>query len=319
MSALENMQTRLDYNGGQAQIARMNKDKIKSLKKALVASYQAATAILADGREFKCLINPDKIKNTYDNKIISIPFEDVCLNSERLGKTNEGVVSIDLKAGDVFTWKENGSKWLIYLQRLEETAYFRSEIRKCNKTVEINGKEYDVYVRGPEQLTIEWQKGNLEMFNKQNYTLLMYITKDKNTLDYFHRFTKIEIDGLPWEVQAVDSIATEGLIEVSLKESYRNTIEKEIEENKEETKPEQKNIYIKGENSVYPYWEGQYEIIGVNGGIWEISNNKAKIIGNNDEKIVNIEVISGRSGNFILRYVREGLDAIELPITIESL
>lgn len=93
------------------------------------------------------------------------------------------------------------------------------------------------------------------MFNKENYTLLMYITKDENTLDYFHRFAKVEIDGLPWEVQAVDSIATEGLIEVSLKESYRNTIEKEIEENKEEetTEPEEKDIYIKGNSIVYPY------------------------------------------------------------------
>lgn len=35
------------------------------------------------------------------------------------------------------------------------------------------------------------------MFNKENYTLLMYITKNEETLDYFHRFTKIEIDGLP--------------------------------------------------------------------------------------------------------------------------
>ena len=85
----------------------------------------------------------------------------------------------------------------MYLQRLEETAYFRSEIRKCNKIVEINGNKYPVYVRGPEQLTIDWQKGNLEMFNKENYTLLMYITKNEETLNYFHRFTKIEIDGLP--------------------------------------------------------------------------------------------------------------------------
>lgn len=319
VSALENMKTRLDYSGGTAQIARMNTDKLRSLKKAMTASYQAATAILADGREFKCLINPDKIKNTYDNKILSIPFEDVCLNATKKGKTVEGIVSIDLKAGDIFTWKENGSKWLVYLQRLEETAYFRSEIRKCNKTIEINGKKYYVYVRGPEQLTIEWQKGNLEMFNKENYTLLMYITKNEETLNYFHRFTKIEIDGLPWEVQAVDSIATEGIIEVSLKETYRNTIEKELEEKKEETQPDKKDIYISGAATVYPYEQYQYKIVGYEEGVWEISNNKAKIIGEKDQLIVKIEITTGRSGNFILRYVREGLDAIELPITIKSL
>ena len=262
MSALENMKNRLDYNGGIAQIARMNADKLRSLKRAMTASYQAATAILADGREFKCLINPDKIKNTYDNKILSIPFEDVCLNASKKGTTSQGIVPINLKAGDVFTWKENGSQWLVYLQRLEETAYFRSEIRKCNKTIEINGNKYPVYVRGPEQLTIDWQKGNLEMFNKENYTLLMYITKNEETLDYFHRFTKIEIDGLPWEVQAVDSIATEGIIEVSLKETYKNTIEKEIKEEEEIIIPEKKDIYIKGFNKTLPYEEYLYEIIG---------------------------------------------------------
>lgn len=320
MSALENMKTRLDYNGGIAQIARMNADKLRSLKKAMTASYQAATAILADGREFKCLINPDKIKNTYDNKILSIPFEDVCLNASKKGTTSQGIVPINLKAGDVFTWKENGSQWLVYLQRLEETAYFRSEIRKCNKTIEINRNKYPVYVRGPEQLTIDWQKGNLEMFNKENYTLLMYITKNEETLDYFHRFTKIEIDGLPWEVQAVDSIATEGIIEVSLKETYKNTIEKEIKEEEEIIIPEKKDIYIKGFNKTLPYEEYLYEIIGTKDeGVWEISNNKAKIIGEKNQLQVKIGIITGRSGSFVLRYVREGLDAIELPITIESL
>ena len=320
MSALENMKTRLDYNGGIAQIARMNADKLRSLKRAMTASYQAATAILADGREFKCLINPDKIKNTYDNKILSIPFEDVCLNASKKGTTSQGIVPINLKAGDVFTWKENRSQWLVYLQRLEETAYFRSEIRKCNKTIEINGNKYPVYVRGPEQLTIDWQKGNLEMFNKENYTLLMYITKNEETLDYFHRFTKIEIDGLPWEVQAVDSIATEGIIEVSLKETYKNTIEKEIKEEEEIIIPEKKDIYIKGFNKTLPYEEYLYEIIGTKDeGVWEISNNKAKIIGEKNQLQVKIGIITGRSGSFVLRYVREGLDAIELPITIESL
>lgn len=319
MSALENMQSRLQYNGGNAQNDRMKESKLRSLKKALTASYQAATAVLSDGREFKCLINPDKIKNTYDNKIISIPFEDVCLNSQKLGKTKEGIVSIDLKAGDVFTWKENQSKWLVYLQRLEETAYFRSEIRKCNKIVEINNKNYDVYVRGPEQLSIEWQKGNYEMFNKENYTLLMYITKNEETLDYFHRFAEIEIDNLPWEVQAVDSIATEGIIEVSLKETYRNTIEKELKgaAAEEEITPAA-TIYIDGPNVVYPYGEETYSIIGATDGTWTISNKKAVIVSQSAES-ANIEIVTGKSGSFILTYVRDGQEDISLPVTIESL
>jgi hypothetical protein len=56
----------------------------------LLYSYQAATAILEDGREFRCLINPDKNKPAYDNKIISIPYKDICLNKPMVGKTTEG-------------------------------------------------------------------------------------------------------------------------------------------------------------------------------------------------------------------------------------
>ena len=63
MEGLENMRKRLRYQGGERQVDRMNEDKLRSLKRALLYSYQSATAKLADGREFRCLINPDMIKN----------------------------------------------------------------------------------------------------------------------------------------------------------------------------------------------------------------------------------------------------------------
>jgi len=37
--------------------------------------------------------------------------------------------------GDVFEWKETGTHWLVYLQALEEDAYFRSEIRRCDQEI----------------------------------------------------------------------------------------------------------------------------------------------------------------------------------------
>lgn len=122
MSGLDNLKTRLNYSGGSNQEGRMNVDKLKSLKKALLYSYQAVTAILADGREFRCLINPDKLKKSYDDKIISIPFKDICLGkvefdideytNEKImreipalinGKTSDNEEEIGLKPGDVFT------------------------------------------------------------------------------------------------------------------------------------------------------------------------------------------------------------------------
>ena len=101
MSGLDNLNKRLQYQGGN-QEGRFIKDKLKSLKKALLYSYQAETAILEDKREFRCLINPDKLKPEYDNKIISIPYRDICLNKVKIGTTSQGEEEIGLKPGDVF-------------------------------------------------------------------------------------------------------------------------------------------------------------------------------------------------------------------------
>ena len=88
--SIETMKIRLNFDGGERQQGRMILDKLRSLKKALLYSYQAGTAILQDGREFRCLMNPDKLKNTYEDKIISIPFKDICIGQIVEGKDNEG-------------------------------------------------------------------------------------------------------------------------------------------------------------------------------------------------------------------------------------
>ena len=194
MSGLDNLKSRLNYQGGIAE-GRFQKDKLNTLKKALLYSYQAETAILADGREFRCLINQNKLSSDYDNKIISIPYKDICLNKPKVGKTSEGEEEIGLKPGDVFEWKETKTKWIVYLEYLEEDAYFRGQIRKCEAEVEIDDVKYPVYIRGPVETTIQWnQKSNIT-WNNLNYSLIIYITKNEQTLDYFHRFTKVKIDG----------------------------------------------------------------------------------------------------------------------------
>lgn len=322
MKSLETLQSRLKFNGGNAQQARMNESKLKSLKRALLYSYQAATAILSDGREFRCLINPDKLKYNYDDKIISIPFKDICLNADKIKrKTMQDIENINMQPGDVFTWKENGSHWIVYSRRLEETAYFRAEIRRCDDTVEIDGKSYYAYVRGPEQLSIEWRKGNYEMFNKENYTLMMYITKDAITEDYFHRFTRIKIKDKPWEIQAVDSITSEGIIKVALKETYQNTIEDQVVKEEEEKKPIQpivRNIYIDGPQTVNPYDTVKYTIKGIAGGTWSVNNEKIKIV-SSDDTLVKLNINTGRSGKFKLIYTLQNEEQIQLDVEIESL
>lgn len=322
MAGLDNLRKRLTYAGGNAE-GRMIKDKLRSLKKALFASYQAETAVLADGREFKCLINPDKLKTDYDEKEISIPFEDVCLNAERLGKTQQGIQVIGMKSGDVFEWKETGTYWIVYLQRLEENAYFRASIRKCQFEIEVNGNKYRVYVKGPVEQSIDWQQKKDIVWNNLNYTLALTITKTEETDAFFHRFAKIKFRGKTWEVQAIDNISAEGAIDVYLKEYYSNEVEDAYIAEQEENIPEvippaADSIYIEGDSVVYPFDIKEYMIKNASDGKWVLEGTKARIKSQTEGKVI-IEITSGRSGEVSLIYRRKDEEDIVLPITIESL
>lgn len=324
MTELENLKARLQYNGGNAQIERMKKGKLESLKKALLYSYQSATAILQDGREFRCLINPNRLKTNYDDKEISIPFEDICLNEERVGTTTQGIQKIGMKTGDVFTWKETNTDWIVYLQKLEEVAYFRADIRQCKYEVEINNKTYKVYAGDPDLNDIVWNKVDSKTWNDLGYSLLMYITKDEVTKDYFERFRIIKIEGKPWEVQAIDKMSVDGLIIVALKEYYQNTIEEAIEEEKEEAESKEPEVditspYIDGNTVVYPYDTVVYSIKNAEGGTWAISNTKKAEIISQDDKKVKINITTGKSGEINITYTMTDGTIIVLPVEIESL
>ena len=319
MSGLDNLKTRLNYMGGSRKESRMQEGKLRALKKALISSYQAATAIIG-GKEFRCLINPDQLKADYDTKILSIPFKDICLNEDRVGTTTQGEQDINIQVGDVFTWKETNTNWLVYLRYLEEDAYFRADIRRCNHEAEIDGRKYSVYARGPVENSLNWKKGNLEIYNELNYTLIMYITKDEFTLDYFERFKKIKIDDKPWEVQAVDTMSSTGIIEVALKETFSNTLEEEMKNAETETNGNQEagSPHILGSTIVYPYETYSYSIDGLTNGVWSVDNMKlVKINGFNNTE-VSISIKTGRSGNFTLSYT-SGSQTVELPIVIESI
>lgn len=308
MSSLDNLNIRLNYRGGAKQIDRMNADKLQSLRKALLSSYQAATAVLRDGREFRCLINPNKLTMEIDDKILSIPFNDICLTS------NENEV-IGVKPGDVITWKENDTHWLIYSHLLQETAYFRGGMRQCDTSIEINGINYWIYIKGPDAKSIDWQNKGF-FYNDLNYTLEMYISNDQNTNEFFHRFTKLKLFGKSWQVEAVDNISTEGIIAVYLKEDFTN----EFEEIKQPIiEPEQPDYIprIDGPQKVYPFEKYTYTRVGLNDGTWSLSNQCAKILsqsGNNIE----IEIITGRSGTVNLIHTF-GREVITYPITILSI
>lgn len=320
MSLTDNLSIRLGYAGGAKQQTRMIEDKLRSLKKALIYSYQSGTIVLEDGREFRGLINPDKLKNDYDHKILSIPYKDICLNKEQVDNetTIQGQEEIGLSGGSVFKWKETDSYWIIFLQHLEEQAYFRAEIRRCRYEVVINDHVYKIYVRGPVETTIPWNQKKQITWNNMNNSLFAYITKNEETLDYFHRFAKVEIDGKPWEVKAKDSFAGDGIIELSLTEAYTNPLEDEYLPKFEEVENDPSAAYIEGNNNIYPYDVETYTINNTIGGEWSLDTNKVKII-EETETSVTIEVLTGKTLDFNLIYRREDSDDIILPIRVLSL
>ena len=219
-----------DAKGGFSQQDRMIRDKRRSLDKAMLYSYQSAWVkkhyydfeALMDGvREenpVRALINPNKLKQDYDDKIISIGFEH------------------DFKPGDIFEWCNTGTYWLIYLQDLTELAYFRGDIRKCSYEIEWTDDQGEkqrsfIAVRGPVETKINFiQKHGISVDNP-NHTLSILMPKNKATQDYFKRYAKFYLQGddICWRVTAIDDISTPGILEVTAIEYYANETEDDID------------------------------------------------------------------------------------------
>ena len=326
--SLELLNKRLNYHGGNQQQRFIN-DKLRSLKKALLYSYQAATAVLSDQREFRCLINPDKNSPSYDNKIISIPYKDICLNKTRVGKTTQGEEEIGLKPGDVFVWKQTNTHWLVYLQYLEEDAYFRSEIRRCDQQIKVNDQSYWVYIRGPVETSIEWsQKAGIE-WNSLNHSLVMYITNDQNTNDYFHRFQLIKVlqpsseTEKTWQVVDADPYYGDGIIQVFLDEYFENTIEQAGKKQKEENNPlplvDETKPYIDGPIEVTQYSKAMYHIKNTSGGKWLINWKQQQIDLKYDKNILPLDIPIGELNTFTLIYRKDQEQDVTLNVKIVAM
>ena len=312
----ETLKRRLAHHGGNYQVDRMVEDKLRGLKRSLKASYQSATAVLEDGREFRCLINPNKLSMEADDKMLSIPFEDVCLTNPEGGSE-----PIDVKCGSVIEWKENGTHWIVYSQYLQEIAYFRGLMRQCeDEALEIDGKRFWYYLKGPDEKGIDWQKTKNFIFNELNYTVEIYISNTTETKQFFHRFKKCKIQEKPFEVQAIDDMSTKGILTVYLKEDFTN--EWEAAKSDDGAQPEAPvpagTPHIDGPVEVYPYDIVEYKALNTTGGKWLLSNNRASIISGNDSS-VQVEITTGKSGSVSLIYRVEGKSDIIHNIKILSL
>lgn len=297
------MKKRLEYLGGDTD-GRNVKGKLKSMLAALRDSYQAEWITLNEYDEekkarWRCLINPDKLKEDYDQKEISIQFES------------------NLKEGDVFLWDRTKTHWIVYLQEYNEEAYFRANIRRCDYQIDIGDNKYWVYMRGPMETTIQWRSKHNLNINELNYTAVMYITKNEETLSFFDRFKIIKWDGHNWIVNAVDRYSQKGIIEVVLNEHFDN----EMEDNMiipEIIEPDIGTPHIKGSQFVEPYAENLlYVVKNANNGTFIVNSTKVKL-NNVTESSCEISILTGKSHSFDLIYRRNGKDDIVLNITVES-
>lgn len=292
--SLKTLSARIDYLGGD-QLSRINKQKLQSFRAALKNDYNSRLIKTDKHASVPCIIknNAYGLKADYDKKYISVEF------------------SAGLEAGDVFQCLDDNSRWMIYLPILTETAYLRSEIIRCDHSLNINGKEYFVYFQGPVETDIRWFIKNGINANELNKSGTVYIKKDDNTLSFFHRFTKIKINGHMWEVQVTDPISVPGILELELQEYYDNK-----EADLPQVKPSDKNQLIKGEKIVKQNTSVGYMVddsIYNPSTSWTIAgNDRVKIEETlNGGKICKVKIHEGAVGKFTLMY---GTNSMEITI-----
>lgn len=208
--------------GGPAQQSRMITDKRKTLDRVIKYSYQGAF-VQRIGEKTKpapALINPNKLKQDYDDKILSIGFE------------------YDFQPGDIFEWCQTGTYWLIYLQDLTELAYFRGDIRKCSYQIvwiDEQNEEHKTYaaIRGPVETKINYIQKHTISLDEPNYSLNILMPLTDESLNYFKRYNKFYLQNdnkkVCWRVEAVDWISTPGILEITAVEYYANKSEDDIE------------------------------------------------------------------------------------------
>lgn len=318
--------------GGFAQQDRMIKDKRRTLDRVVLYSYQGAKVrkyipeyiLTMDGvreqmpKRNNALINPNKLKPDYDDKVISIGYE------------------FNLKTGDVFEWIGTDTYWLIYLQDLTELAYFRGDIRKCSykivwKDEDGNIKYTYAAVRGPVETKIEYIQKNGTSFDLPNYSLNMMIPKNKDTLAWCKRYAKFLLsDGLntvSWRIEAVDAYSMPDIIQFNAVEYYINKdtddIENQIVDGLEQEvtafkleNPVLTSRKIQGEGFIKP--KKTYTYTHYKAGEW-ILDDKLPIEYEIDGGSIALKWTSSYSGQFDLQF-KDNRGEIEIKtIVVESL
>ena len=311
--------TRLDAMGGYRQQDRMIRAKRQSFDRALYNSYQAAEISPAarPAERHRALINPNVLKQDYDDKILSVGYEN------------------GYKTGDVFIWHGRqamttvDSHWIIYLQDLTELAYFRGDIRKCNYYVRWLNEDKEELgrwfaIRGPVETKINYLQKEGISLDTPNHTLNILMPKDEETIKYFKRYAKFyisnadeETNKICWRVAATDTISMPGIIEITAIEYYAN--ESEDDEGLvgnlivSPAEPDESQNLIKGENFIKPKKTYEFTYEGQEEAKWVV-DTKVPLNATFKGKTISISWPKTYSGEFTLRY-----GASSKKVIVESL
>ena len=314
IGGVENQSTRLQQAGGNRQQERMIRDKRRSLNHAVWNSYQAAEVVREDAEDRKpvrALINPNKLKQDYDDKIISVGFE------------------YNFKCGDVFEWLGTKTKWLIYLQDLTELAYFRGDIRKCSYEIAWEDEDgtHKTYaaVRGPVETKINFIQKHGISVDTPNHSLSILMPKNEHTMNYFKRYKKFYLQGdeTCWRVEATDWISTPGILEVVAVEYYSNETEDDVEAGivggliEEPKDPNGDELMeIVGETFIKVKKEYGFRFDGTYSADWTVESKYPVILipDPKDPRNIRLKWDSPYSGQFILNY-----GSYSKTIVVESL
>lgn len=280
----------------------MIRDKRISLERALWNSYQGAKIVKIDATDntpFRALINPNRLTQDYDNKLLSVGFE------------------YNVQCGDIFEWIGTNTYWLVYLQELTELAYFRGSIRRCTyqiKWVDEDG-EHVTYaaLKGPTEGNIASSRVHGMVIDTPNYSISFLVPQTESTRKFFKRYTKMYLQGCEtcWRIEGVDTLSSPGIIEVYAKEYYANKDEDDIENGVvggliEDIKPNtpEEEMTIRGETFIKVKQKVEYRFDGNVPGIWKVDDNipVTLTVNEQDPREVSLKWNAAYSGQFELYY-----------------
>lgn len=309
----------------------MIKEKWRTLMHALKYSYQACTVQKVQPynevlpydwasenlRECglpqypfdRALINPDKVKQDYDDKIISIDY------------------SSGYEPGDVFEWKKTGTYWLIYLQQITEDAYFRGEIRRCRYRIKFKDEDGNwvstwAAIRGPVETQINSIQKNQQRIDEPNLSLNILMPRNEKTLHAFDRYSEFMLNGKMWRVEAPDDISMKNIIEVNAEEYYINSeiddVENEIAKGLviEPIDPTPESE-IEGNTFIKPKIAETYTVEEPDGK-WSVLENAPVTLCPSGDTSVTVTWNKVVSGQFTLLWTKDD-KSLEKTVVVESL